>query len=86
MSDATWYGGREQARQLREALRTAALQVQKFGSLVREFERTMDRIRDRQTIPSRRVAEAQTAPRWAEVRRVFLQTEKTLADWLATYY
>lgn len=86
MSDARWYGGSEQARQLKEALRIAALQVQKFGSRVREFERVIDRIRDRETIPSRAAAEAQTAARWAEVRRVFLQTEKTLADWLATYY
>lgn len=81
-----WTGGADQRKQLRAAYRLGARLVQNLRSDTRELEATMERMRDRTTIPGRSAAANQITPRFNKVRDSFMALQKGLADLLATYY
>lgn len=70
--------------QVRAELRLAARHAQKLGTLVRELEAVLERLRDRETLPTSAQAEPQIVPRFEAIKPAFRDLERTLAELLST--
>lgn len=78
--------GPEQRKLIRTAYRLVARQCQQAGTKIRQLEETLDRLRDRATIPTWRAAQDQIMPRYNVARASMQALEKSLSDLFATYY
>ncbi len=70
----------EHRAQIRSAMRAAARQVQSLGTRCTELERTVERIRDRSTLPNPDEVRQQIGDKWQRMWDALKIAERSLTD------
>lgn len=92
MSDRTMPTGRyygasaEHRAQIRAAFRVAARAQQQLTTASREVESTLERFRDRSTLPTPELVRTSIGQRWQYMWNQLKAAEKTLTDLFGLFY
>lgn len=82
-----YYGANAEHRsQIRAAFRAAAKGVQLLNTRATELERTLERLRDRATLPTPEQVRNQVAARWQPVWNQLKAAEKNITDLFDLFY